>query len=77
MKYAIISTEKAREAGINPLFHRTNKAGNEIIVNENELLKLGKPLGLDNKSMAEQLGGDGLLSRKEMRQRLLRWNNNQ
>lgn len=76
MKYAIISTEKAREAGINPLFHRTNKAGTEIIVNENELLKLGKPLGLDNLSMAEQLGGDKLLGRKEMRQRLIRWNNN-
>lgn len=75
MKYAVVSTAKAKEMGIDPRLHRTSKAGTRIILNENELLRLVRRQGEgDNLSMAQQLGGDALLSERQVRERVRSWN---
>lgn len=75
MKYAVVSAEKAKEMGIDPRLHKTSKAGTKVILNENELLRLVKKHGGgDNLSMAQQLGGDALLTRKQARERVRSWN---
>lgn len=74
MKYAVISTEKARAMGIDPRLHRTSAGGTKVMVNENELLMLSKRNGGgDNISMAKELGGDDLLTRKQAKRRVQSW----
>lgn len=74
MKYAVISTEKARAMGIDPRLHRTSAGGTKVMVNENELLMLSKRNGGgDNLSMAKELGGEELITRKQARRRVNSW----
>lgn len=76
MKYAIIDAAKAEEYGIKASHHRSSDAGKKIVVNENELLMLGKRLGMDkNLDVVEMLGGDTLLPHMEVRLKTMRWKN--
>ena len=71
MKYAIVDSAKAEQAGINLKLHRVQ--GGKVILNENELLMLGRKQGISNKDMAVSLGGDGLMSRSETREITNQW----
>ena len=71
MKYAIVDSAKAEQAGINLKLHRVQ--GGKVILNENELLMLGRKRGIGNKDMAVSLGGDSLMSRSETREITNQW----
>lgn len=53
MKYAIVDTEKARIAGIKEEYHLLSDDKRYIVVNENELKKMGDPV-----REARKLGGE-------------------
>lgn len=61
MKYAIVHKRSAEEAGLRIDFHVQNPDKSKIILNENELRKLGDPT-----SSAKRLGGE-LVNRKELK----------
>lgn len=56
MLYSIIDRKKGEEHGFQPLTHHLLYKGEKMIVNENELRKLGE----DINSVAEMLGGSVL-----------------
>jgi len=56
MKYSIIDTEKGEAAGFTRLTHRLLDGGSKMIVNGNELLRLGD----DMEAQAKALGGEVL-----------------
>lgn len=53
MRYSIIDTEKGEQQRLYARLHRTLKNGTKMIVNENELLKIGS----DVEAVAKKLGG--------------------
>lgn len=53
MFYAVVDTARAEEAGFPRLTHTILEEGKKMILNENELLKVGD----DIQSVAESLGG--------------------
>ena len=53
MRYSIIDTEKGEQQRLYARLHRTLKNGTKMIVNENELLKIGS----DVEAVAKNLGG--------------------
>lgn len=71
MKYAIVNAEKAQEMGIDLALHRVS--GGKVVLNENELLMLGKAHGKGNLAMAETMGGEGLLTRAKVRKITNQW----
>lgn len=57
--------------GINLAFHRVKDG--KVVLNENELLMLGRPKGMGNLDMARSLGGDKLMTRSETRETTNKW----
>lgn len=60
MLYSIINTKKGEEQGFLALSHRTLSEGNQMIVNENELMLVDKDLS----EAVKKLGGDKLLTKQ-------------
>ena len=60
MKYAIVNKRSAEASGISVNLHRQNTDKTKIILNENELRKMGDPA-----TVAKKLGGE-LVSVKEL-----------
>lgn len=61
MKYSIIDTNKGEKVGFQPILHRLLKNGEKMVVNENELRRIGEDIEL----VAINLGGT-LLTYGEM-----------
>ena len=55
--------------GIDVKMHRTNNAGNKVVINENELLRINDDASL----AASQLGGV-LLEHEQLKVELNKWN---
>lgn len=66
MKYAIVDADKAEAAGINLAFHRVYDG--KTVLNENELLMLGRARGMSNLEMAQELGAEEMLGRLATRE---------
>lgn len=71
MKYAIVDASKAEAMGIDLALHRAS--GGKVVLNENELLMMGKPSGKSNLQVAKGMGGTTLLTRTEARKKTQRW----
>lgn len=54
MKYTIVPKENAEAAGFSALTHRLVNEESEMILNENELLRIGN----DVEEIAQSLGGE-------------------
>lgn len=54
MKYTIVPKENAEAAGFSALTHRVVNNGTEMVLNENELLRIGN----DVQEIAQSLGGE-------------------
>jgi len=65
MKYSIIDAKKGEAAGFTRLTHRLLDGGDTMIVNENELLRLGSDITAE----AKALGGD-ILSLSELQNKI-------
>lgn len=68
MRYAIVGTEKAESYGLVAKYHRVNKSGEKMAVNENELLKVDE----DPDNGAAILGGT-LMELEDFMQAVARW----
>lgn len=60
MRYAVVDAKKAEMEGMKKAYHVLNHDKTKMIVNENELKKLGDP-----QQEAKKLSGE-LISRKEL-----------
>ncbi len=69
MRYTIAQTELAKAAGLEPKYHNTNKTGELMVVNEEELADINS----DVQEAAASLGGE-LLTLEELKNQTNRWN---